>query len=248
MAGINRHSAQPRMAHPMLPPEDPMIYANCRDRFTAEDFDFIVQSLARSGSESISLAQLLTDAETRDAILDQDRLVQAILSQPAQLRISPQFYFYVLIRHVLKSTVDRRVCDYIAALLEEFSRTARMRSPADGVEGPLQYLCDMLLALRTASARQSFLIQVHVGNYSLFITGIFKENIERRSARGAPHFSFYEQLGRANFHAAAKHSVARQCELHGVYEQLADEFRDIRLGLNRLAEEMLNLDPHIPLP
>lgn len=224
-----------------------MIYANCRDRFTADDFDFIVQTLARSRSESVSLAQLLTDADTRDAILDQDQLVHAILSQPAQLRISPQLYFYVLIRHVLKSTLDRRLCDYLAALLEQFSRTARLRSPADGAEGPVQYLSDMLLALKSASPRQSFLIRVHVGNYSLFITGIFRERIARRSARGAPDFCFYEDLGRASYHVAAGHSVARECAMHEVYEQLADGFRDIRLGLNRLAEEMLNLDPHVPL-
>ena len=38
-----------------------MITANCRDRFTAEDFDFVVQTLARSERDSINLVDLLTD-------------------------------------------------------------------------------------------------------------------------------------------------------------------------------------------
>ena len=44
----------------------------------------------------------------------------------------------------------------------------------------------MLIALRDASPVQSFLIRAHVGNYSLFITGIFHETVQHRSQRGAP--------------------------------------------------------------
>ncbi len=225
----------------------PMIYANCRDRFTAEDFDFIVQTLARTRRDSVSLAQLLTDSEARDSILEHPVLVDSLLSQPAQLSISPQLYFYVLVRHVLKQTSDRQVCDYIASLLETFSITARINGPAGGSDGPIQYLSDMLLALQVASPRESFLLQVHVGNYSLFITGIFRERIEKRNLRGAPDCSFYEDLGRANFRAAASHRVARQCQLHTVYDQLASGFRDFRLGLNRLAETLLSFDPPQPI-
>src|SRR5215210_5951400 len=138
-----------------------MIRANCRDRFTAEDFHFIVKTLGRTRSEAVSLAELLSDTDTRDAILDHETLVHAILSQDAHLCISPQFYFYILTRHVLKETGigDRRVCDYIASLLETFSRTARMKSPADGGGNPIQYLSDLLLALRNASPVQTFLIR-----------------------------------------------------------------------------------------
>jgi len=221
-----------------------MIYANCRDCFTAEDFDFIVETLARSRGESVSLCKLLVDSETRDTILEHPLLVDAILSQPLNLRISPQLYFYVTVRHVLKQTVDRKVCDYIASLLGHFSVTARMRSPANGVDGPIQYLSDMLIALRDATPSQSFLIRAHVGNYSLFITGIFRETVERRSTRGAPDFAFYEDMGRSNFKAAAAYPVAKQWELNTVYDHLADGFRDVRLGLNRLSETLFNLDPH----
>lgn len=224
----------------------PMIYANCRDRFTAEDFNFIVQTLAPLRGESVSLSQLLTDEECRDAILENPVLVNAILCEPAHLRISPQLYFYVLVRHVLKQTSDRAVCDYLAALLETFSSTAAMRSPVGGIEGPMQYLSDLLLTLRQAPPRQSFLIRAHVGNYSLFITGIFRETIERRSAHGAPDCSYYEEMGRSNYHAAATHRVARECKLEEIFDKLAEDFRKVRLGLNRLAENLFNFDPPPP--
>src|SRR5438874_8903663 len=106
-----------------------MSRANCRERFTGADFDFIVRTLARSATESVSLVDLLSDADARDAVLDNPRLVDAILSNPAQLRISSQFYFYVLARHVLQQAGigDRKLSDYVGSLLETFSRANQLQ-------------------------------------------------------------------------------------------------------------------------
>jgi hypothetical protein len=227
-----------------------MIKANCRDRFTVQDFDFVVRTLARSEKESVTLGDLLTDAETRDALLDSPKLVEAVLEGTAPLSISPQLYFYVLLRRVLKETGldDRTVSDYVASLLATFSDSARMRSPADGATGPMQYVSDMLVALHKASPTQSFLIRAHVGNYSLFVTGIFHESVQHRSQRGAPDLGFYEDVGSASFKAAAGHQVARTASLSGVYERLAEDFHGVRLALNRLSDSILHLDDaHTPL-
>jgi len=234
--------------------KDPMIRANCRDRFTAEDFTFIVNTLGKSRADSVSLTALLSDQDTRDSILDHDLLFQAILSGTAQLSISPQLYFYILTRHVLKESgmPDRRLCDYIASLLETFSRTARLKSPAapngSGAQ-PIQYLSDMMLALRDASPVQTFLIRAHAGNYSLFLSGIFPGTVQRRSERGAPDITYYEDVGRMNFKVVAGHSFARTAELRDIYGALAEKFRDVRLALNRLSDSLLNIDDasHIPL-
>src|SRR5436309_15990150 len=96
-----------------------MIRANCRARFTAADFDFIVRTLARSRGDSVSLVDLLCDSETRDSILDHPRLVETILSNAGHLRISSQFYFYVLARYVLQQAVFgvRTLCVYICSLI-----------------------------------------------------------------------------------------------------------------------------------
>lgn len=221
-----------------------MIKANCRDRFTATDFDFVVRTLSKSERDATSLVELLTDSEARDSILDHPRLVDEVLAHASALTISPQLYFYVLIRHVLKETGlnDRTVSDYVASLLENFSQTARMRSPANGDSGPIQYVSDMLIALRDASPAQTFLIRAHVGNYALFITGIFHETVQSRSQRGGPDVSFYEEVGSASYKAVAGHQVARSASLSATYEQLAAGFREVRLALNRLSDSLLHLD------
>jgi hypothetical protein len=231
-----------------------MIRANCRARFTAADFDFIVRTLARSQTDQVSLVDLLSDVETRDSILDHPRLVAAILNNCGHLRISSQFYFYVLARHVLQQggIGDRKLCDYIASLLETFSRASRLQVPqtpeypaesatADSSCGE-QYISDMLIALTRATPEQAFLLRAHIGNYSLFISGIFHENTQRRSLRGGPDIEFYEQVGRTNYQLVASHAVARRCELDDVFEGLADLFREVRLALNQLSDQLLNLD------
>jgi hypothetical protein len=221
-----------------------MIQANCRDRFTAEDFEFVTRTLATSPEGRVSLVELLTEEETRNSVLDLDRLAHAILSQNGQLAISPQLYFYVLTRRVLRSAGidDRRLSDYIASLLEKFSCVRRLNSAGDNAGNGSTYLCDLLLALRTADSSRAFLLRTHAGNYALFLTGIFPESIERRSRRGAPDTSYYEEIGRTSFRLASQHRVARECQLAEIFQHLADEFRRVRLALNDLAERLINVD------
>jgi len=223
-----------------------MIRANCRARFTAADFDFIVRTLARSQTDQVSLVDLLTDIETRDSILDHPRLVDAILNHCGHLRISSQFYFYVLARHVLQQggIGERKLCDYVASLLEAFSRASRLQISDETHHLAEQYISDMLIALTRATPEQAFLLRAHIGNYSLFISGIFHPAVagQRRSLRGGPDIEFYEQVGRTSYQLVASHAVARRCELDDVFEGLADRFRDVRLALNQLSDQLLNLD------
>jgi hypothetical protein len=221
-----------------------MIRANCRARFTAADFDFVVRTLARSRADHVSLIDLLSDADTRDAVLDHPRVIDAILSGTGHLRISSQFYFYVLARHVLQQAgiADRKLCDYVGSLLETFSSASRLQPPDKIDSYSQQYISDMLIALTRATPEQAFLLRAHVGNYSLFISGIFHENAERRRLRGGPDLKFYEQIGRTNYQLIASHATARRCELNDVYEELADRFREVRLALNQLSDQLLNLD------
>ena len=221
-----------------------MIRANCRARFTAADFDFVVRTLARSRADHVSLIDLLSDADTRDSVLDHPRVIDAILSGTGHLRISSQFYFYVLARHVLQQAgiADRKLCDYVGSLLEAFSSASHLQPPDKIDSYSQQYISDMLIALTRATPEQAFLLRAHVGNYSLFISGIFHENAERRHLRGGPDLKFYEQIGRTNYQLIASHATARRCELNDVYEELAERFREVRLALNQLSDQLLNLD------
>jgi hypothetical protein len=106
-----------------------------------------------------------------------------------------------------------------------------------------------MLALRNASPVQTFLIRAHVGNYSLFLSGIFPGTVQARSERGAPAFSYYEDMGAMNYKVVAGHAYARAADLGEIYSALAEQFHSVRLALNRLSDSLLNIDDdsHIPL-
>lgn len=227
-----------------------MIHANCRVRLTADDFDFIVRALSLKTSDRLSLERLLTDESARDELLDHEALTAAILESPEALRISPQLLFYVLCRKVLRETPvrSRESADYIASLLGQFQKSARLDSPEEMSERQLRYLSDMLIAASQANAREAFILRAHIGNYSLFLSGMFVENLEKRSRKGGPGLSFYEQVGRSGFQSAAGHPEARKFQLDSIYRELADGFHEARVALNDLARRLLHLDtPPAPI-
>ncbi|KAA3439562.1 hypothetical protein [Rufibacter hautae] len=215
-----------------------MVLANCRAQFTANDFDFVASVLSRQSNQRISLVELLSDPECRDEMLDHEALPKALLSREGQVAVSQQLYFYVLARTVLRrqGIEDRELADYIGALLWQFSSVQRMHSPHEKMPQQFHYIAEMLEALSKASAAEAFLIRVHIGNYALFLSGMFHAWIEKRQQRGAPDPSFYESVGRSSFKTAASHKLAYQLELAQVYALLAEGFRDTRLALNELAQ------------
>ena len=88
-----------------------------------------------------------------------------------------------------------------------------------------------------APARSRLFYSEHISVITRFSSAAFFTSL-----RGGPDIEFYEQVGRTNYQVVASHAVARRCELDDVFEGLADRFRDVRLALNQLSDQLLNLD------
>lgn len=221
-----------------------VIQPNCRVQFSAEDVDFVREVLGTKLSDAECLVRLLADEDTRDLILDDAALLQALLERRGCLRVSTHFYFYVLVRHVLTraGVNDRRVADYVAEVLTEFARAEQLRCVVPGQPNALDYFFEMLAALRTADDRTSFQIRVHLGNYSLFLSGVFPERIRFRAERkGFPDLNYYEALGRSQYGIASDHRLARRYQLSGILSTLAEQFQTTRRALNELSERLFAL-------
>jgi hypothetical protein len=228
-----------------------MIQPNCRTQFAVEDIDFILSVLGQKIGTADCLVKLLADEDTRDLILDDEALFQALLERRGCLQVTTRFYFYILVRHVfLRSDIqDRKVADYVAEVLAEFSRTERARCVVPGQNNPLDYLFEMLTALRTADDRTSFYIRVHIGNHSLFLSGVFPDRIRfRAEARGFPDLRYYEGLGRTHYRMASDHRLAQRYEVANIFNTLSERFAATRIALNDISERLFSLgDPDYSL-
>ena len=221
-----------------------VIISNCRVQFTAEDIDFIVEALRPKVDSADCLVKLLADEETRDQILDDETLFRCVLEHRGCLKVSTHFYFYILVRQVLRRSgiQDRAVADYVAEVLAEFSRSERMQYVPKGQGGPLNYFFEMLAALQSADDTTGFYIRAHIGNQSLFMSGIFPERIRHRAERkGFPDLRYYEEIGRANYRVARDHRLARKYDLDGIFDILSERFHETRRALNDLGDRLVSL-------
>src|SRR5256885_3259956 len=221
-----------------------MIQPNCRVQFAAEVIDSILSVLGSKFKPAECLTKLLADEESRDLILDDEALFHALLERRGCLRVSTRFYFYILVRQVFlrSKIVDRTVADYVAEVLAEFARAERARCVVPGQNNPLDYLFEMLTALKTADDRTSFFIRVHIGNHSLFLSGVFPERIRfRAEMRGFPNLKYYEGLGRTHFRMASDHRLAQKYEVANIYNTLAERFQATRLALNDIADRLFSI-------
>lgn len=222
-----------------------LIQPNCRAQFAAEDVEFILSVLGGKNGASNCLVELLSDEDARDLILDNEALFHALLERRGCLRVTSRFYFYILVRFVFRrSGIDnRQVADYVAEVLAEFAQAERARCVVPGQEGPLNYFFEMLSALQSADERTRFYLRAHIGNYSLFLSGVFLERIRfRAELRGLPDVRYYEALGRAQYRAAGDHRLAQRYELAGLFSTLSDCFETSRLALNDIADRLFSME------
>lgn len=220
-----------------------VVRANCRNQLTAEDVTFLMRVFGQEPDDSSFLNLLLADEPARDQMLDDPIVYNTLTHSNHCLSISSHLYFYVLVRNVFSRSgiEDREVADYVASLLVEFTllKNLPLRVPPD--QAPIEYVFEMLAASARADGRTRYFIQAHIGNHTLFVSGVFAERIEhRRNTRGFPGLSYYEGVGAGSFRAARDHRLARKHELIDVFDRLSDDFSTARKALNDLAERVLH--------
>ena len=222
-----------------------MIRPNCKLQFTPDDFQYICNILGESEDSSTHLIKLFSDSESFDIILGDPRLLRAILESPDCLNISPHLYFYVLVRNVFKNNgiEDLNLTDYIAELLTEYAHSDSKKRPITADGKPVEYFSDAMAAMANSDDKMKFFIQLFIGNYSLFLSGIFPGHLEHRSQfKAAPDIEYYEKLGRTHFRTASNHRLASKYDLTEILQSLSESFHEVRLALNGLSERLVFLN------
>ena len=226
-----------------------MIVADVRRNLTRHDAQLAARLIARdSAAELHRLERRLAD-EGIDAILDDPRLPEALLGDRRGALVSLPLFAYVVVRDALKRAGerDRSIADYVTAVVVHFAigdRSMRI-SPAD--DEIYDALYRLVADVNDPDARRSLLVRAHLGNYALWLSGLFPDRIESlRWNKGGPDMDYYETLGRRGYELAADHRLAEVHGLAAVYARAAERFALIRAALNEVSDRLLF--PHVSTP
>jgi hypothetical protein len=210
------------------------------------DLQFLIENFPKPGRTYEEIAQLLHDLPNAlESTLNNEALFHKIRNHNTLiLQISPFLFFSVLLRRSLmdkRILGDKRVINYIANLLSIFIKTDRAHRIHSHDEHATQYITDMIQEAAEADTRRQFLIYSHIGNYSLYITGLFPQWIEyRRHYKNRPvSAQFYVNFGREYYERASAHALAREYALDEVFFRLSIMFEVYKDALNHLARRYL---------
>jgi hypothetical protein len=218
-----------------------MILPNIRSTFDRGDASFLIWLLTRGAEPAREREEARLREAGLDAILDDPRTLNALLAGHEFSTARPELVFYVLIRHALleDGVNDRGLADYLAALVLTFGREGRAYHVAeDNTE--YRYLVDIAAAGDSSTGQRAFLLRAHLGEFALWLSGLFPDHITaREQRRAAPPISYYEELGSTGYRLAARFGEAEQHGVTELYRNCADFFPVLRIALNRVADRHL---------
>lgn len=218
-----------------------MILPTLRASFGRRDALHLVRLMGGDDPDLTESAQNRLEADGLDALLDDPRARNALLTDP-RTSASPALIFYVLVRQALLEggLNDRALADYVATLLLQFGEKRKAYKAADADEVEYHYLVDIKLRIEKAEGRERFLLVSHLGNYALWLSGVFPHYLEERERRrGAPSLGYYEKMGAGGFLEAADHSEANNLGLDEIFQSVGNHFRGVRVALNRISDRVM---------
>jgi len=226
-----------------------MILANVRHRLGRDDAQLAVRLLGRESRDAAERAETTLREQGIDALLDDPRLLPALLAPGTGAHASYPLFSYVVVRHALRRAGedDRGLADYVASILLHFGFRGRATRIADTDDECYATLVELLEDVDDADAQRSFLVRQHLGNYALWLSGLFPDFIEhRRWRRGGPDLEYYETLGRRGFQLAADHRLAADHGLATLFATAAERFPLLRAALNAVSDSLLFPNVHSP--
>jgi hypothetical protein len=204
------------------------------EHFPVEGID-AVEAVRRVHEQPNTLESLLESRYVHDALLD--RRVE-------WLDVSPRLFFDIMLRRALpgpRDSLERRAIHYLANLLGLFTHTERVYRLQSGDAQTYEYLADLVREAATSGPERSFLANAHIGNYSLYLSGICAPWVEHRLRykRRPVSLEYYRRMGRSHYSTAAGNPLAADFGLRDIFRRLAERFEYFRAGLQRMGESLI---------
>jgi hypothetical protein len=226
-----------------------MIRADVRSRLGRDDAQLALRLICKGSTSDYEEMESRLRDEGIDALLDDPRLLAALLESPRGAYASFPLFSYVVVRHALRSAGegDATLADFVAAIVMEFGTHDAARRIAQADDQTYDTLAELSGDVDDPDVRRSFLVRAHLGNYALWLSGLFPDYIENRKwRRGGPDLEYFEEMGRRGYKLAADHRMAAQLGLTALFALAADRFALLRVALNRVSDSLLFPNVHSP--
>jgi hypothetical protein len=226
-----------------------MILANVRQHLTRDDAQLAIRLIARGSSDAIEDCEGVLREHGIDELLDDPRLLSGVMEARQGTHTSLPLFSYVVVRHALREVGegDRVLADYVASVLLHFGLGTRATRIGPSDDETYTTLAELAGAAEGADASRSLLVRAHLGNYALWMCGVFPDYIEtRRWRRGGPDLDYYEEMGRRGFALAADHRLAAKHGLTALFAAAAERFPVLRQALNNVSDALLFPQHHSP--
>lgn len=227
-----------------------MILPEVRASLGRDEARRLLRLLGREDPEAARRWEEVVSERGLDPLLDDPSTLEAVLEEPGPSSLPAALVLYVLLRHALLDTGigSRLLADYLASLVAHFARAGRSYRIAEYDDREYRYLVDILEELSEASGRRAFLLRAHLGNFALWLSGLFPDHIVHRVHRkGGPGLDYYEEMGQTGFLLAADDPYARRESLDVLYRDAASAFVPMRRALNRFADRWVTPKPSSPV-
>ena len=226
-----------------------MIVGTVRRRLGRQDAQLALRLISNDRSDDRRQLEGRLADQGLDALLDDPRLLGALLRTPSGAQASLPLFCYVVVRQALRAAGedDRALADLAAAIVLQFGVRDRAHRIAEGDDEVYTTLADLLADVDRGDARRNFLVRLHLGHYALWLSGLFPDRVEeRRWRRGGPDLDYYEEMGRRGYQLAANHQLAEEFGLVTLLGLAAERFGVLRVALTQVSDALLFPNRHTP--
>lgn len=140
---------------------------------------------------------------------------------------------------------DPDVTSYVARLLCEFSQTDKLFSARDELGKPIEEIAEMIEAADPIhGAAHSFdeerALRKHIGDYALFVAGMYPEAMgsNRRLRLHHPSLGELIHAGKESYYIVSQFNLFEYEKEAPLFARLADGFERCILGLTLVREEL----------
>lgn len=160
-------------------------------------------------------------------------------------------FFHQVVRNSYEGKLglnDPEVTGYVAHLLCEFSEAQNLYKVRDEAGRPIEDLTEMIVAAdpvngTAASFDEERAVRKHIGDYALFVAGMYPGAMDSNRGRGHHHPSLAELIhaGKESYFIVSQFNLFEYEQEAPLFARLSDRFERCILGLTLVRQD---LEPH----